>query len=476
MLAIETGTGNNQMSKVEAHLLNRDSPTFNAYYNGKMSYKLAGQDWEQYIVEAFPELKNQNTSENIFKTVVDLFAENLVPQPKELKGFSNIVVPLLTRGEAPVVVLADGTVSFPEHFEMMSDGRFTVACIFTRSLDKMEDYVTFAYSDGRTRLFRKPVPEDFSRPDRVGYQFVEETTGNELFRFALDDKGFGATLAALQDRINHSILDQTVVAEANVRPFWYLLNVDLPEVNPYLPPQMQRGGDEAMTEQKKVKGSGGRVFTTSSQGPFGQLTPPDMTKMVEYHASIIDKVPLTTGIPGHYFKPGEGTPPTGVALKVLSKRFNNRIARIRDDIHDELVRLCDTLGVEKTVEVKQDKPKPAADEEGQATRDQGPDAGEEQEEVEMEYALWNTDDDLLQEALDTHGLALAQMGYPLEYIVEVVTPGVDLDDYQEEEASPIPGTDPNAPVDMTATGQQGLTATPGQVQAYGANPGQRAKA
>lgn len=464
MLAIETGTGNNAMSKVEAFLLARDSTTYESYYNGKMSYKLAGQDWEQYIVEAFPELKNQNTSENVFKTVVDLYAENLVPQPKELKGFSNILVSLLTRGEAPVVVLKDGTVSFPEHFEMMSDGKFTIACIFTRSLSLMEDYITFAYSDGRTRLFKKPVPVDFSRPDKTGYQFVEETTGNELFRFALDDNGFGATLAALQDRVNHSILDQTVVAEANVRPFWYLLNVDLPEVNPYLPPQMQRSDDGAMSEQKKVKGSGGRIFTTSSEGPFGQLNPPDMSSMVSYHDSIIDKVPLTTGIPGHYFKPGEGTPPTGVALKVLSKRFNNRIARIRDDLHDELVRLCDILGVEKTVEVKVSK---ASSEDDQEQEQPG--------EPEMEYALWNEDDDLLQESLDAHGLALAQMGYPLEYIAEVVTPGVNLDDYKEEEASPIPGTDPNAAVDMTAMGQQGLVATPGQVAAYGQNPGQRAK-
>lgn len=472
MLAIETGTGNNQMSKVEAFLLNRDSTTYSAYYNGKMSYKLAGQDWEQYVLEAFPELKNQNTSENVFKTVIDLYAENLVPKPEELRGFSNILVPLLTRGEAPVVVLKDGTVSFPEHFEMMSDGKFTIACIFTRSLANMLDYVTFAYSDGRTRLFQKPLPTDFTAPDKVGYQFVEETTGNDLFRFALDDKGFGATLAALQDRVNHSILDQTVVAEANVRPFWYLLNVDLPDKNPYLPPHVQQN-DEAMTEQKGVKGSGGRVFTTSSQGPFGQLTPPDMSSMVAYHDSIINKVPLTTGIPAHYFKPGEGTPPTGVALKVLSKRFNNRIARIRDDIGPELERLCDVLGVEKTAEVK--TPEAKATPEGTQPEPADQEQPEEQE-VEMEYELWNTDDDLLQESLDAHGLALAQMGYPLEYIAEVVTPGVDLDDYTEEEASPIPGqATPGEPVDMTATGQQGLVATPGQVAAYGQNPGQRAK-
>lgn len=479
MLAIETGTGDNNMSRVEAFLLARDSITYGAYYNGKMSYKLAGQDWEQYVLEAFPDLKGQNTSENIFKTVVDLYAENLVPVPKELRGFSNVLVPLLTTGQAPVLVLADGTVSFPEHYEMISDGTFTIVAIFTRKLDLMEDYVTFAYSDGKTRLFKKPVPDDFSAPDKTGYSFVEETTGNDLFRFALDDKGFGATLAALQDRVNHSILDQTVVAEANVRPFWYLLNVDLPPVNPYLAALgASQPESDKLRETKDIKGAGGRVFTTSSEGPFGQLTPPDMSSMVNYHDSIIDKVPMTTGIPGHYFKPGEGTPPTGVALKVLSKRFNNRISRIRDDIGPELERLCDVLGVEKTAEVKTAQPK--GEDEKQPTGQPVEGQGQQDEEVEMEYELWSTDDDLLQEALDAHGLALAQMGYPLEYIVEVVTPGVDLDDYIEEEegAGPALGqaTPPGQPVDMAAPGQQGLVATPGQVQAYGQNPGQRAKA
>lgn len=467
MLAIETGTGDNQMSKVEAFLLNRESPTYTAYYNGKMSYKLAGQDWEKYVVEAFPNLKGQNTSENIFKTVVDLYAENLVPVPEELRGFSNILFPLLCRGEAPVLVDPGGVPHFPEHFEMMSDGAYTIAAIFTRSLSTMTDNVVFAYSDGRTRLFSKPVPDTFEPAGRTGYSFVEEVTGNDLFRFALDDKGFGATLAALQDRVNHSILDQTVIAEMYARPFWYLLNVELPPKNPYLPPTTDQN-TAALTEQKRVEGSGGRIFTTSSDGPFGQLDPPTLTDMVAYHDSIVNKVPLTTGIPAHYFKPGEGTPPTGVALKVLSKRFNNRIARIRDDLKLELERLCTLLGVEKTAKVQGDKPK--------AKKDDQLEGLEEEEEANMEFQLWNTDDDLLQESLDAHGISLSTMGYPLKYIAEVVTPGVDLDDYEEEGGLPADGPPaPGQPVDMTAMGQPGTPATPGQVKAYEQNPGQRAK-
>lgn len=452
MMALEpTST---EMLKIEAFLLTKDSKTYSAYYNGKMSYKLAGTDWENYITQAFPSLKDTNTSENIFKSVIDLYAENLVPVPEELRGFSNVLVPLLCRGEAVAVVDQSGVAHFPEHYEMVSDGRYTVAAIFNRNLELMEDTVTFAYSDGKTRVFAKPVPEDMTKATQEGYKFKAEEKGSELFRFALDDKGFGGTLAALQDRVNHSIIDQTVVAEANVRPFWFLLNVEMPIKNPYLPPSAQHD-DNGMKEHKGVNGAGGRIFTTNSEGPFGQLTTPDMSSMVSYHDSIINKVPLTTGIPAHYFKPGEGTPPTGVALKVLSKRFNNRIARMREDLTPEMERLAELLGVKKTAEIKDDEGKP-----------------------EKEFELWNTSDDLLQESLDAHGLSLSQMGYPLEYIASVVTPGVDLNDYEEEGGLPGSGPDgaPGQPVDMTATGQQGLVATPGQVAAYGANPGQRAKA
>ncbi|WNM75050.1 portal protein [Microbacterium phage Morrigan] len=468
-LAITTGTENGQMSKLEAHLLSQATPTYTAYYNGKMSYTLHGKAWEQYISEAFPDLRGQTTSENIFKTVIDLYAENLVPLPEELRGFSNCLVPLLSRGECVVLVDQAGEAHFPEHFEMMSDGRYTVAAMFTRSLEKQMDNVVFAFGDGRTRLFQKPIPEGFGALDLKadGWSFVEETTGNRLFRFALDDKGIGASLAALQDRVNHSIIDLTVVAEMYARPFWYLMNVQLPPKNPFMPAANQPE-TQAMQEQKGVDGATGRIFTTSGEGPFGQLTPPTIQDMIAYHDSIIDKIPQSFGIPGHYFKPGTGTPPTGVALKVLSKRFNNRIARIREDIEPVLIELAEELGIEKTKEV--DQPKRRTDEEGNPIGEEAP--------VEYEYELWNTSDDLLQESLDAHGISLSTMGYPLEYIASVVTPGVDLDDYTDDtlDEEGVDPSVPGQPTDMTAVGQKGTPATPGQVKAYEQNPGQRAKA
>lgn len=458
-----------EMNKLQQHLLLQKSPTYTSYYNGKMSFKLAGEAWNTYVEEAFPGLKDQNTSENIFKAVIDLYAESLIPMPEELKPFAQTLVPLLCRGAAPVLVLRDGTASFPEHYEMMSDGSFTVAAIFTRNLKTMEDNVVFADSDGNTSLYKKEIPEDFGPANTEGYVHHEDTTGNTLFRFALDDKGFGATLAALQDRFNHSILDQTVVAEMYARPFWYLLNVEMPPVNPFLPATKEVVED---TLKERKDSSAPRIFTSSSEGPFGQLEPPTIGDMIAYHDSIVDKVPQSFGIPAHYFKPGSGVPPTGVALKVLTKRFSTKVSRMRDDILPTLEDLADLLGVEKTKEVIE----PTSKKEDAAGQTEGEviEVPEEEPEVTYEYEFWGESDDLLQEALDAHGVALTTMGYPLKYIASVVTPGVDLDDYEDDSlGEPVPPFEEGAPTDMTAMGQPGLVPTATQVQNYEQNPGQR---
>lgn len=468
------------LTKIEAFLLLQESITYTSYYNGKMSFQLAGEPWKKAVEKTFPNLSSQQTSENIFKDVIDLYVTNLMPTPHELKDFGDTLVPLLCRGEAPVLWMRDGTVSFPEKYEMLSDGSYDVAAIFTRSLEKEEDYVTFAYSDGVTRLFKKSMPEDFTAPaDANNYKFVEEVPGNVLFRFTLDDKGMGGSLAALQDRVNHSILDQTAIAEMYARPFWYLLNTELPVTNPYLPAQHQQGGDDM--QEQELKGAGGRVFTTSSDGPFGQLTPPTINDMIGYHDSITSKVSSSTGIPEFYFKPGAGTPPTGVALKTLSRRFNSKIGRIRDSISDQLEQLAKLMKIEKA-------------------------------EGDEELQIWDGTDDFLQEALDEHGEALFRMGYPFEYIAEVVTPGVDMDAYlddgfKEDQVDPARAAQQlyiatkgkellkvsesremlrqaGAPLDADDELQteeelaaaEAAKPTPDQVEAYAENPGQQAGA
>lgn len=382
-------------------LLEKNSLTYAAYYNGKMSYSLHGKEWEQYVAENFTEIQNMVTSENVFKDVIDLYKENLIPAPKELQGFGNIIVPMLCRGEAVAIMTKDKELHFPEHYEVISDGKYTICAVFSRSIKDMKDYVTFIDSTGYSELYSKKVPKDLSATDRKDYQFEENTTGNALYRFALDDKGFGASLASLQDRINHSIIDQTVVAEMYARPFWYLLNYQAPPAaNPYA--KHPAPVDDGVMKEQKSAGGSGRIFATSSEGPFGQLDPPTLRDMHDYHDTLISKLSQSFGIPEYFFKPGgAATPPSGTALKILSQRFTNRVSRIRDNISPVLLQMAADIGITP-------------------------------EEGETEVSLWSSRNDLLQDAMDAHGLALVQMGYPLEYIAEVVTPGIDLDDYLDD--------------------------------------------
>lgn len=384
------------MNKMQKLLLQRKTPTYTKYYNGVMSYSLHGKDWSKYVREAFPDLAKQTTSENIFKTVIDLYAEQLYPSHKDLHGIGQTLVPLLIRGEAPIIIDHQGTVHYPEHYEMISDGEYTMAAVFTRSLKEGKDYVTFVDSHGKGELWAQDIPNDLSSPNSEGYSFVEETHGHTLVRLALPDNGFGASLAALQDRINHSIIDQTIVAEMYARPFWYLLNAEIPVTNPYMPESAQTSSP---LTKHKTDNAAGRVFTSSSSGPFGQLEPPTIGDMIAYHDSIVDKVSQTTGIPSFYFKPGTGVPPTGIALKTQTRRFMGRVAAMRNSIRHPLMTLCAQMGISDITEPS---------------------------------ALWTGGDDLLQDSIDSHGLNLSQMGYPLDYVASVVTPGVDLSKYEDD--------------------------------------------
>lgn len=385
------------MTDLKSYLLEHHTPTYMAYYRGRMSYCFHGDAWRRYVQQHYQDLAAGFTSENIFKDVIDAYAENLVPVVPVLSSFRDAAIPLLIRGEALAILTSDGSLTFPERFEVVSDGNYHMAMVMTRSLREGEDYLTFIDSDGNAELYSMPTPDDLST-SREGYTLVEQTTGHQLYRFAMDTLGMGDSLASLQDRINHSIIDQTVVAEMYARPFWYLLNYQSTPQNPYLTPELQPP-HQPLVEQATRSG-GGRVFATSSQGPFGQLEPPTIGDMVNYHDSLIRKVTQTSGIPEFYFNPSGGSTVSGRALMILSKRFNNRISRIRESIEPELLRMLRDMGV-----YADDADAPH---------------------------LWSVDTDVTQGAIDEHGLALTQMGFPKRYVAEVVAPGVNLDDYADD--------------------------------------------
>lgn len=388
---------------LHAKVMQQVTPTYTSYYNGKMSYRLHGKEWKQFVATSLNDVVSQATSENIFKDVVDLYAENLIPALKPLQGFRNCTMQLLTRGEAIAIRTKEGQLIWPERYEVISDGDYHIAAVFTRSLRNSADYCTIIDSESTSTLLSKPIPEDFSHT-REGYSAVESEQGHTLYRFALDDRGIGASLSSLQDRVNHSIIDQTVIAEMYTRPFWYLLKYSAPPSNPFIKNPALQPQDKGIMREMPSHGAAGRIFATSSDGPFGQLEPPTLQDMIDYHNSLIQKVSQSFGIPEYYFQSGAGNNLSGTALRALSRRFNNRISRMRDAIEPELQRLAADLAL----------------------------AGE-QFDVELDgsgnFPLWSKDNDLLQESTDQHGIALKQMGYPLDYIAEVVTPEIDLDEY-----------------------------------------------
>lgn len=386
-------------------LMEQNTTTYMPYYNGKMSYRLHGSEWNKFVRENFDDVSSQVTSENIFKDVIDLYAENLLPVREELAGMQDNIVPLLTRGEAVAIRTKDAKLVWPERYEVMSDGGYTVAAVFTRSLLKQKDYCTVLDTEGTGHLYERPMNEDGSG-DATDYKLVNEEAGHTLYHFTTGDKGMGAGLSSLQDRINHSIIDQTIIAEMYARPFWYLLNYNAPPTNPYLP-QSAQPSSKTMEEQNA--GAAGRIFATSSEGPFGQLEPPTLNDMVAYHESLVHKVSQSWGIPEYYLRPQGGNAPSGTSLRVMSQRFNNRVKNLRASLEPELMRLANDMELRA--------------EDG------------------TELALWEDSNDLLQDSLDAHGLALTQMRMPRDYVAEVVAPGVDMEDYENDGYNDAPQSD-----------------------------------
>ena len=365
---------------------------YKEYYQGKITYpSIYGAEWREYIRDNYPNILQGCTSENVFRSAVDIYRNALTPH--YLSSLSNNthkwMNTLIIQGETVIVKDKGGNLFLPENpCAILTDGNNVTAMIRSMSIADSISYITFVSNDGGASVWGCSIEDVQDSPQPEDYHLIAEETGYQLAYVTTGDTQFGAGLAAIQDRINHSIINQTIIAEMYARPFWYLLNTTLPPHNPYL------AAEEQAPLASKSTGSSGRIFVTSSQGPFGQLMPPTIQDMIDYHDSLIDKVSNSTGIPQYYIHPGKGTPPTGVALKILTTRFNQAITSMREVMLSGIRGILD------------------------------PDVNE-------DY-LWPNLDEILQDSTDAHGLALSQMGYPLEYIASVVTPGVDLTAYGDD--------------------------------------------
>lgn len=167
----------------------------------------------------------------------------------------------------------------------------------------------------------------------------------------------------LQDMLNRELADTMVLAGAYSKPFWYLLNYK-PEVNqnPLVAAQQfadayagvqqslagtpTNGPAGGLEEQaRKFKRSEQSIFAHDGQGPFGQLDPPDLLKLLDLQDRIALKMARVIGLPSYYLTQTSGDVPSGASLRVLRARMTARIDRFQTDSAPVLKGLGELLGM-----------------------------------------------------------------------------------------------------------------------------------
>ena len=155
---------------------------------------------------------------------------------------------------------------------------------------------------------------------------------------AVDVDSYGSSILAnvipIQDALNKSVADMVVTSEAYSRPFWYLLRYQAnggtaAPVNPYL------GADPAAATATQQSSAAfdptqQHIFATSSEGPFGQLDPPDLTRLLKVQDGYALKIARIVGVPAYYFTQTGIDVPSGASLRVLNARRRARIGKFQD--------------------------------------------------------------------------------------------------------------------------------------------------
>jgi hypothetical protein len=211
-------------------------------------------------------------------------------------------------------------------------------------------------------------------PEVIGHNYGG-VPGVWLKLDATDTEGYGTSILTdvipLQDALNKALADLIVLGEAYSRPFWYLLNHHAgqssgPIANPYdrtpalpAPGAWDPSSDTPAPVQPitvpqgiSANPNGGRfdptrqrIFTTSGEGPFGQLDPPNAQHVLEIHREYAAKVARVVGIPSYYFTQTSGDVPSGESLRVLSARRTARVRRFQSDSLPVLRGLGQLLGI-----------------------------------------------------------------------------------------------------------------------------------
>lgn len=142
----------------------------------------------------------------------------------------------------------------------------------------------------------------------------------------------------LQDALNKSIADLIVGGENFAQPLRYLMNY---RAKRKIDPDSGEVTEEVIRADPTVN----KILTLPGDGPFGQLDPPDATKLLAVHEAYANKVARVTGLPAFYVSQVTGEPPTGVALRVMSTRLTDATKETQTDFGPWWSELMELLGV-----------------------------------------------------------------------------------------------------------------------------------
>ena len=208
-----------------------------------------------------------------------------------------------------------------------------------------------------------PRPDDFpatmaswslvSAPVAHGFDGVPV----ERFRRACEDpwddgQSLLTDVIPLQDGLNSSLANTLVLSNSYARPFWYLLNYQpkrsenplaaaraLAAALQQAAPDIDMSGSDAFNRERQ------RIFTTDSPGPFGQLEPPDLSKLLDLQDRFAAKVARVIGVPLYFFTQTQGDTPSGASLRVLTQRRTDAITDFQDGATDSVIRIGQLLGM-----------------------------------------------------------------------------------------------------------------------------------
>lgn len=151
----------------------------------------------------------------------------------------------------------------------------------------------------------------------------------------------------IQDALNKSVADLIVGGENFAQPLRYLMNY---RAKKKIDPETGEVSEETIKADPTVN----KIFAIPGDGPFGQLDPPDATRLLAVHEAYANKVSRVTGLPAFYVSQVTGEPPTGRALRVMSTRLTNLSRETQTDFGPWWSELMTMLGVPDVKPIWQD--------------------------------------------------------------------------------------------------------------------------